>query len=54
MPYRAILLMFAAPVIIAANRTPVPAVESKPHPRRIQGLNDDVLCATFPVWDDDG
>jgi pimeloyl-ACP methyl ester carboxylesterase len=52
MPYRAILLMLAAPVISAANRIPVPAVESKPHPCRIQGLNEDMLCATFPVWED--
>jgi pimeloyl-ACP methyl ester carboxylesterase len=49
--HRAIILIFAATVVNAANRTPVPAVESKPHACQVQGITDDVLCATFTVWE---
>src|SRR5258708_2983451 len=48
---RAILLMLTVTAVSAANRTPVPAVESKPHPCQVQGLAEDALCATFPVWE---
>jgi pimeloyl-ACP methyl ester carboxylesterase len=50
-PLRSILLMLAVTAANAANRTPVPAVESKPHPCEVQGLPADALCATFPVWE---
>lgn len=30
---------------------PVPAVEVKPHPCRVPGYEQEVLCATYPVWE---
>lgn len=39
-------------VAIAAPRTPVPPIESKPHPCHIDGVPTEVLCATYPVWED--
>ena len=30
---------------------PVEAVEVKPHPCRVPGYDQDVLCATYPVWE---
>lgn len=30
---------------------PVAAVEVKPHPCRVPGYEKDVLCATYPVWE---
>ncbi|HEX6903744.1 MAG TPA: alpha/beta fold hydrolase [Thermoanaerobaculia bacterium] len=30
---------------------PVEAVEVKPHPCRVPGSEQDVLCATYPVWE---
>ena len=30
---------------------PVEAVEAKPHPCRVPGYGQDVLCATYPVWE---
>src|SRR5258707_10778120 len=43
--------MLPVPAESPANRTPVPAVESKPHPCQVQGLRADALCATFAVWE---
>src|SRR5258708_29546511 len=43
--------MLTVTAVSAANRTPVPAVESKPHPCQVQGFPADALCATFPVWE---
>src|SRR5258708_3717516 len=51
MPVRALILIFAAVSLAASNRTPVPAVETKPHPCRVRGIPDEVLCATYPVWE---
>lgn len=33
-------------------RGPVAAVEQKPHPCRVAGVSQEVLCATYPVWED--
>ena len=33
-------------------REPVAAVEEKPHPCRVEGVREEVLCATYPVWED--
>lgn len=30
---------------------PVPPVETKPHPCRVEGVDGEVLCATYPVWE---
>ena len=38
--------------LAATSRTPVPAVEEKPHSCRIEGVSEDVLCAIYPVWED--
>jgi pimeloyl-ACP methyl ester carboxylesterase len=48
---RAVVCILFAASLAAANRTPVPAVETKPHPCRVRGVPDDVLCATYPVWE---
>ncbi|HWM89909.1 MAG TPA: alpha/beta fold hydrolase [Thermoanaerobaculia bacterium] len=34
-----------------APTAPVAAVETKPYPCRVPGLDQDVLCATYPVWE---
>src|SRR5258706_2740464 len=48
---RALIFILAAAHLAAANRTPVPAVESKPHACRVRNLPDEILCATYPVWE---
>ena len=48
---RALIFILAAAHLAAASRTPVPAIESKPHPCRVQYIPDEVLCATYPVWE---
>ena len=48
-----VLIFFSAVIpLIAAERTPVPAVETKPHPCTFHGVSKNVLCATYPVWED--
>jgi pimeloyl-ACP methyl ester carboxylesterase len=34
------------------DRTPVEAVTVRPHPCRIPGLDEEVKCATYAVWED--
>jgi pimeloyl-ACP methyl ester carboxylesterase len=48
---RAIVLLTAA-TLTAAPRTPVPAVEAKPHPCTVPAVSKGTLCATYPVWED--
>ena len=36
---------------LPAPAGPVAAVEKKPHPCRVPGISEDVLCATYPVWE---
>lgn len=49
---RALVLFIAATALFAANRTSVPAVETKPHPCSVRGISKGVLCAVYPVWED--
>jgi len=42
---------FAA-TLPAPDRQAVPAVESRPHACHVPGVPDEVLCATYPVWED--
>ena len=49
---RPLLTLTLLSTLTAANRTPVPAVETKPHPCTIPGLSKAALCATYPVWED--
>jgi pimeloyl-ACP methyl ester carboxylesterase len=44
----AVLLLAA---LTCTARTPVPAVESKPHACRVPGVAAEVQCATYPVWE---
>lgn len=44
-----LFVMLAA--VSAFGRTAVPAVESKPHPCTVQGSNEEVRCANYPVWE---
>jgi len=47
------VLIFSAIIALsAAERTPVPAVETKPHPCTVHGVSKNVLCASYPVWED--
>jgi pimeloyl-ACP methyl ester carboxylesterase len=46
------LLVTLATSLSAANRLPVPAVETKPHPCRVFGVDEEVRCASYPVWED--
>jgi pimeloyl-ACP methyl ester carboxylesterase len=46
------LVILSSTVLAAAPRTPVPAVESKPHPCTVPGVSKGALCATYPVWED--
>ena len=48
---RAIMLLVGH-ALLAAERTPVPPVEAKPHPCRIEGVSQEVQCATYAVWED--
>ncbi len=36
---------------VAAPTGPAAAVEKKPYPCRVPGLDQDVLCASYPVWE---
>jgi len=38
-------------VLAAAARTAVPAVESKPHACHVNGVSEEVQCATYVVWE---
>jgi pimeloyl-ACP methyl ester carboxylesterase len=49
---RRLLTITLLSTLTAANRTPVPAVETKPHPCTIPGVSKGALCATYPVWED--
>ncbi|HEV8042874.1 MAG TPA: alpha/beta fold hydrolase [Bryobacteraceae bacterium] len=49
---RPLLTLTLLSTLTAANRTPVPAVETKPHPCSTPGLSKAALCATYPVWED--
>ncbi len=49
---RGVIFLLAATALGAASRTAVPAVESKPHPCRVPGAPEPVLCASYPVWED--
>jgi pimeloyl-ACP methyl ester carboxylesterase len=49
---RALALLVAVVPLAFAARTAVPAVESKPHACRVQGIPAEVRCATYPVWED--
>ena len=51
LPHIAIIFVLGAASLTAANRAPVPAVESKPHACRVQNIPGEVLCATYPVWE---
>jgi pimeloyl-ACP methyl ester carboxylesterase len=46
-------MLFAAS-LAGANRTPVPAIETKPHACRVRGVPDEVLCAIYPVSENRG
>ena len=48
---RPTVILLAALPLAAATHTPVPAVETKPHPCGVQSLPKDALCATYPVWE---
>ncbi len=43
------ILFFLSTALLGAPRTPVPAVEVKPHECNVAGK---ALCATYPVWED--
>ena len=44
-----LLILF---LLAAAPRSSVPPVESKPHPCKVPAVSGEVLCATYPVWED--
>jgi len=46
------ILFLIGTALLGAPRTPVPAVEVKPHACRVDGISKEVLCATYPVWED--
>ena len=49
---RPLLAITLLSTLTAATRTPVAAVEEKPHSCTIPGLTKTVLCAAYPVWED--
>jgi pimeloyl-ACP methyl ester carboxylesterase len=49
---RPLLTIALLSTLTAANRTPVPAVEEKPHACTVSGVSKPALCATYPVWED--
>jgi pimeloyl-ACP methyl ester carboxylesterase len=49
---RPLLTLTLLSTLTAANRTAIPAIETKPHPCTIPGLSKPALCATYPVWED--
>jgi hypothetical protein len=49
---RPLLTLTLLSTLTAATRTPVPAVEEKPHTCTIPGITKPALCATYLVWED--
>jgi len=39
-----------AAIFLSLSLSPLQAAEVKPHPCRVPGYDQDVLCATYPVW----
>ena len=40
-----------AAILLSLSLSPAQAAKVKPHPCRVPGLDQDVLCATYPVWE---
>ena len=49
---RPLLTITLLSTLTAATRTPVPAVEEKPHSCAIPGITKPALCATYPIWEE--
>src|SRR5689334_12917520 len=50
-PTRALALLALSLVFLWAPAGPVEARQVSPHPCRVRGYDQDVLCATYPVWE---
>lgn len=43
--------LIRAAILLSLSLSPAQAAKVKPHPCRVPGLDQDVLCATYPVWE---